>query len=65
MQLEFFPKSIRDFQAGAYSFAPFVSLGVHFTAYNPKVYRLPMVMEISITLSNFLTRFGSLAILVS
>lgn len=34
-QIEFFPKSIRDFQAFGYSFAPFVSFGVHFTAYNP------------------------------
>ncbi len=34
-QIEFFPKSIRSFQAFGYSFAPFVSLGVHFTAYNP------------------------------
>ena len=37
-QLEFFPKSIRSFQAFSYSFAPFVSLGVHFTSYNPEVY---------------------------
>lgn len=37
MQLEFFPKSIRAFQAFSYSFAPFVSLGVHFTAFNPQV----------------------------
>jgi len=36
-QIEFFPKSIRSFQAFGYSFAPFVSLGVHFTAYNPEV----------------------------
>ena len=37
MQLEYFPKSIRAFAAGAYSFAPFVSLGVHYTWYSPKV----------------------------
>ncbi len=37
MQLEYFPKSIRAFQAFSYSFAPFVSLGVHYTAYNPQV----------------------------
>jgi len=37
-QLEFFPKSIRAFQAFGYSFAPFVSLGAHFTSYNPKAY---------------------------
>ncbi len=36
-QIEFFPKSIRAFQAFAYSFAPFVSLGVHFTSFNPTV----------------------------
>ena len=36
MQLEYFPKSIRSFQAFAYKFAPFVSLGVHYTAYSPK-----------------------------
>jgi hypothetical protein len=35
MQLEYFPKSIRAFAAGAYSFAPFISLGVHHTWYNP------------------------------
>ena len=36
-QIEFFPKSIRSFQAFGYSFAPFVSLGVHLTASNPDV----------------------------
>jgi hypothetical protein len=36
-QIEFFPKSIRSFQNFGYRFAPFISLGVHFTAYNPKV----------------------------
>lgn len=36
MQLEYFPKSIRSFQAFAYSFAPFVSLGVHYTASSPQ-----------------------------
>ncbi|MBT8258282.1 MAG: glutamate dehydrogenase [Bacteroidia bacterium] len=36
MQIEYFPKSIRSFQAFAYKFAPFVSLGVHYTAYSPK-----------------------------
>ena len=38
MQLEYFPKSIRSFQAFSYSFAPFVSLGAHYTAYTPKAY---------------------------
>lgn len=37
MQLEFFPLSIRDFQAFSYRFAPFISLGAHFTSYNPDV----------------------------
>jgi len=36
-QIEFFPKSLRSFQAMSYSFAPFVSLGVHFTYFNPEV----------------------------
>ena len=38
MQLEYFPLSIRDFMAFAYRFAPFVSLGIHYTSYNPKAY---------------------------
>lgn len=37
MQLEFFPKSIRSFQAFGYKFAPFASLGVHYTSFNPEV----------------------------
>jgi len=37
MQLEYFPLSIRDFQSFSYRFAPFVSLGAHFTSSNPKV----------------------------
>lgn len=35
-QLEFFPLSIRDFQGYAYKIAPFVSLGVHYTAFSPQ-----------------------------
>ncbi|MCB4807410.1 glutamate dehydrogenase [Tamlana sp. 62-3] len=35
-QLEYFPLSIRDFQGFAYSFAPFVSLGVHYTYSSPQ-----------------------------
>lgn len=35
-QLEYFPISIRDFQAGAYKFAPYVSLGVHYVSFNPE-----------------------------
>lgn len=36
-QLEFFPLSIRDFQGFGYRYAPFVSLGVHYTSFTPKV----------------------------
>ena len=36
MQLEYFPLSIRSFQAFAYRIAPFVSFGVHYTSFNPK-----------------------------
>ncbi|MFD0963198.1 THC0290_0291 family protein [Pseudofulvibacter geojedonensis] len=35
-QIEYFPYSIRDFAAGGYSFAPYVSLGVHYNSYTPK-----------------------------
>ncbi|MEO6346872.1 MAG: glutamate dehydrogenase [Aquaticitalea sp.] len=38
MQLEYFPQSIRAFAATRFSFAPFISLGPHFTSYNPKGY---------------------------
>ncbi len=37
-QLEYFPFSIRDFAAGAYKLAPFISFGVHFVNYDPEVY---------------------------
>lgn len=36
-QLEFFPLSIRSFQAFGYRFAPFASLGVHYTYFTPEV----------------------------
>lgn len=36
MQLEYFPLSIRDFSATVGSWAPFVSLGAHFTASSPQ-----------------------------
>jgi len=36
-QLEFFPLSIRSFQAYGYRVAPFISLGVHYTHYTPEV----------------------------
>lgn len=35
MQLEFFPLSIRDFQAGAFKIAPYISLGAHYVAFKP------------------------------
>ncbi|WP_299225283.1 glutamate dehydrogenase [uncultured Psychroserpens sp.] len=35
-QIEYFPKSIRSFQAFSYSFAPYISLGAHFTSFNPE-----------------------------
>jgi len=35
-QLEYFPYSIRDFAAGGYSFAPFISLGAHYNSMSPK-----------------------------
>lgn len=44
MQLEYFPKSIRSFQAFSYKFAPFISLGVHYTSFTPQAstdYRSP------------------------
>ncbi len=34
-QIEFFPYSIRDFVAGGYAFAPFISLGAHYNAFTP------------------------------
>ena len=37
MQLEYFPRSIRAFSAGAYSFAPFAAVGAHFVSFNPNV----------------------------
>lgn len=37
MQLEYYPLSIRSFQAFGYRFAPFFSLGAHYVSYNPKV----------------------------
>jgi hypothetical protein len=38
MQLEYFPFSIRDFSARVGAWAPFVSLGAHFSIYNPEAY---------------------------
>ena len=37
-QLEFFPLSIRDFAAGAFKVAPFISLGLHWVSYDPEAY---------------------------
>ncbi len=36
-QLEYFPLSIRDFAAGGYKIAPFLSFGVHWVHYDPEV----------------------------
>jgi hypothetical protein len=36
-QLEYFPLSIRDFAAGAYKIAPFISVGVHYVNFDPEV----------------------------
>ncbi len=36
MQLEYFPLSIRAFQAFGHKVAPFLSFGAHFTSFNPK-----------------------------
>ena len=36
-QLEYFPFSIRDFAAGSYKLAPFISLGVHWVSYDPEI----------------------------
>ena len=38
MQLEYFPLSIRDFSATIGAWAPFVSLGGHFSFYDPEAY---------------------------
>ncbi|WP_458628046.1 THC0290_0291 family protein [Winogradskyella sp. PC D3.3] len=37
IQLEYYPLSIKDFSQGGASFAPFLSLGVHYVTYNPDV----------------------------
>jgi hypothetical protein len=37
-QLEYFPFSIRDFAAGAYKIAPFISAGLHWVSFDPEVY---------------------------
>ena len=38
MQLEYYPWSIRDFTSTTGSFAPFVSLGAHFSFFSPEVH---------------------------
>ncbi|HEX9980602.1 MAG TPA: glutamate dehydrogenase [Flavobacterium sp.] len=38
MQLEYFPFSIRDFSSTIGALAPFVSLGAHFSFYDPEAY---------------------------
>lgn len=39
-QLEYFPLSIRDFVAGSYKIAPFVSLGTHWVNFDPDNYTI-------------------------
>ena len=34
-QIEFYPLSIRDFQAGAFRISPYISLGVHYVYFDP------------------------------
>ncbi len=34
-QLEYYPLSIRDFDAGAYKISPFISLGMHYVNFSP------------------------------
>ncbi|MBT0607013.1 THC0290_0291 family protein [Aequorivita echinoideorum] len=36
-QLEFYPFSIRDFMAGSYKIAPFLSFGIHYVNFNPEI----------------------------
>ena len=36
-QLEYFPFSIRDFMAGGFKIAPFISLGVHYVNFDPEI----------------------------
>lgn len=38
MQLDYFPFSLRAFSYATNSFTPFLSFGIHYTLYNPKVY---------------------------
>ena len=39
-QLEYFPLSIRAFQANSYKIAPYVSFGVHYVSFNPEAITL-------------------------
>jgi hypothetical protein len=36
-QLEYYPLSIRDFAAGSYKIAPFISLGLHWVSYDAEI----------------------------
>jgi len=36
-QLEYFPLSIRDFAAGGYKIAPFMSMGIHYVSFDPEI----------------------------
>jgi len=57
--LEYFPLSIRDFTAGAYLFAPYISLGVHFVSFQPEALSRQGPIGISeTTLEQFLVGDG-------
>lgn len=36
-QLEYYPLSVRDFEANAFKISPFISLGIHWVSYNAKI----------------------------
>lgn len=48
-QLEYFPLSIRDFAAGDYKIAPFISFGLHWVSFDPEVYSELGPLNTSIT----------------
>lgn len=52
MQLEYFPLSIRDFAAGGYSFAPFVSIGAHYNSFSPDLQRSDVLLTPQIIASH-------------
>lgn len=38
MQLEYFPFSVKEFSYDIYAFAPYISLGAHYTLFSPEVF---------------------------